>query len=70
MAGGLIPWISTTPVMTGKFSVSARLLEIQGEIFRLEKADGKIISVPLAKLSQADQDYVQSERDKVQPLSE
>jgi hypothetical protein len=56
--------------MTEKFSVSAILLEIQGENIRLEKADGKIISVPLAKLSQADQTYVQSERDKVQPFSE
>lgn len=43
---------------SGSFQVRARLLERVDDAVRLEKADGKEITVPLAKLSQADRDYL------------
>ena len=45
---------------TGKFSVEAKLVDVLDDSVRLEKADGKQLTVPLAKLSQADQEYVQA----------
>ncbi len=43
---------------TGKFEVEAKLLSVEGDQVRLEKADGKVISVPVGRLSRADQDYL------------
>ncbi|RLS82218.1 MAG: hypothetical protein DWI05_03840, partial [Planctomycetota bacterium] len=43
---------------SGSFQVRAKLIERTDEAVRLRKTDGKEISVPLAKLSQADQEYV------------
>ncbi len=42
----------------GKFTVEAELFEVGEEGVRLRKADGTVISVPLAKLSKQDRDYV------------
>ncbi len=42
----------------GKFSVVAELVEVKGDSVRLKKKDGKIITVPLAKLSKADRDFL------------
>ena len=42
----------------GKFSVEADLVEVKGGSVELKKRDGKIITVPLAKLSKADRDFL------------
>jgi hypothetical protein len=42
----------------GKFTVDAELVEQQGDSIRLKKADGSVISVPVAKISQADREYL------------
>lgn len=44
---------------SGSFQVRARLIEYTDDAVRLEKADGREITVPLAKLSQADREYVE-----------
>ncbi len=43
---------------SGSFSVEAKFLGIEAEAVRLEKKNGDLIKVPIAKLSQADKDYV------------
>ncbi len=45
---------------TGNFSVDAELLEVKGERVRLKKTNGAVISVPIARLSKADREYLQS----------
>ena len=44
---------------SGGFQVRARLVELQGDAVLLRKADDKEITVPLKKLSDADQAYVE-----------
>jgi hypothetical protein len=43
---------------TGAFRVEAELVDHKDGVVRLRKTDGSIISVPLAKLSKADQNYL------------
>ena len=43
---------------SGTFSVKAKLLKRDGEMVHLEKADGTRATVPLGKLSKADQDFL------------
>ncbi|QDV42270.1 hypothetical protein Enr13x_21150 [Stieleria neptunia] len=43
---------------SGKFSVDARLAERTQTQVVLEKSDGRMLTVPIARLSQADQDYL------------
>src|SRR3954447_6037028 len=50
------PWTDTT----GMFRVEAELVAIRNGRVVLEKADGSIITVPLEKLSAADQEYLKS----------
>jgi len=47
-------WVDTT----GKFRVRAQLVDVQDGNVRLKKLDGSVISVPIEKLSQADQDWL------------
>jgi hypothetical protein len=49
-------WTSSS----GKFSVEAELVESKGGNVRLKLKSGKIITVPLAKLSKADQAYLKT----------
>ncbi len=44
---------------TGKFSIKAELVDVRDGKVRLKKADGNVIAVPVAKLSKADQKYLQ-----------
>ena len=44
----------------GQFSVEAELVEAKGGNVRLKRQDGKVITVPVSKLSKADQDYLSS----------
>ncbi len=43
---------------TGKFSVEAELVEVKDGQARLKKADGKVVSVPVDRLSAADRQYL------------
>lgn len=45
---------------TGKHKIEARLVSVTNDAVELEKADGAHISVPLAKLSKEDQEFVRS----------
>ena len=49
-------WVNAS----GKYRVEAELVEVQGDSVVLRKADGQLLNVPLAKLSQADRDFVAS----------
>ncbi|MFP6693455.1 MAG: transglutaminase domain-containing protein [Pirellulales bacterium] len=44
--------------ISGKYEIEAELVKDNGETVQLEKADGKVISVQVAHLSQADQAYL------------
>jgi hypothetical protein len=59
----------------GHFSVEAELIDFQDGKVQLKKADGKVISVPLASLSEGDRDYVRrqhpgTEEEKIPPGAE
>lgn len=45
---------------TGKFQIQAVLVEQTATSVRLQTTDGREISVPVQRLSQADQDYLKS----------
>ncbi len=44
----------------GKFSIEAKLIDVQADTVRLQKSSGDTINVPLSKLSDADAAYVKS----------
>lgn len=44
----------------GKFSIEAKLIDVQADTVRLQKTTGGTISVPFAKLSDADRAYIKS----------
>ena len=48
---------------TGRFSVVAELLEVTPDAVRLKKEDGRVISVPIAQLSENDRHFVTSLKD-------
>jgi len=45
---------------TGKFSVEAELVEVKDDQVVLQKTNGKVITLPVAKLSEADREYLKS----------
>jgi hypothetical protein len=45
---------------TGEYTVEADFVELKGEVVRLEKKDGRLIDVPLQKLSDADKAWVRN----------
>ena len=49
-------WTSSS----GKFTVEAKLVEVKDGNVQLKRRDGKIITVPVSKLSKADRDYLSS----------
>ncbi len=48
---------------SGVFSVEAELLDFKDGKVRLKKANGKILTLPLEKLSQEDQEFVEKQAD-------
>jgi hypothetical protein len=44
---------------TGKFDIKAKFLRASGRNVSLERYDGKVIEVPLEKLSDADRQFVE-----------
>lgn len=59
-AGGVAATPRTWTDRTGKFSVEAAFRGLEGGAVTLQRADGRTVTVPLAKLSAADADYVRS----------
>ena len=53
-ATGPRTWSDTT----GKFRIEAELVSVEDGKVNLKKKDGEVVSVPLAKLSKADQEFV------------
>ena len=53
-ASGLRTWSDTT----GKFRIEAELVSVEDGKVNLKKKDGEVVSVPLGKLSKADQEFV------------
>ena len=49
---------------SGGFSVSATFVNIEKGNVSLRKEDGSVVTVPLAKLSKSDQEYVRTETQK------
>ncbi len=45
---------------TGTFTTEAKLVEVRGNQVVLKKSKGEIISLPIARLSKPDQEYIQS----------
>lgn len=45
---------------TGRYTVNAELVEVTDDQARLKKLDGRIIEIPLVRLSEADREYLQT----------
>ena len=56
--GASVESLRTWSDSTGKFKLQATLVNNTAGTVRLEKEDGKIISLPVSKLSKADQRYL------------
>jgi TolB-like protein len=52
---------------TGSYSTKATLLKFEDGVVQLEKQDGKVVSLPIEKLSEADQEYVKSRASGAKP---
>ena len=53
-------WARTWTDTTGRFSIEAELVEVKDGRVWLKKADGKVVAVPLERLSKADRGYLES----------
>ena len=53
-------WSRTWTDKTGKHTVEAELVEVKDGEAVLKKTDGKVVRVPVARLSKADQKYLES----------
>ena len=56
-------WTDTT----GRFTIHAELLDVNGPTVRLRGNDGKVVSVPIDRLSEADRRYLASRREPTEP---
>jgi len=56
-AGAAAPAMRTWRAAAGAFTVRATFVELESDNVTLKKADGRIIRVPLEKLSKVDQEY-------------
>ena len=53
----------------GKYETKAQFVEFSGKVAKLKREDGKIISVPIAKLSDADREYLRTLLAKNKPAA-
>ena len=53
---------------TGKFTVEAVLVEFDGKNIKLKKSDNRVVTLPLEKLSDVDQQYIQ-QREAINPFA-
>jgi hypothetical protein len=69
----LILWTSETAAArewvdnTGKYRVEADFVDLQGDTVRLKLATGRIISLPLSRLSEADRQFVDEQTTRPKP---
>jgi len=49
--------------ITGKFTIEAEVQEVRERTVLLKRADGQVVEVPIARLTEADRDYVAAMRD-------
>ena len=54
---------------TGKFTIEAKLLKLEDDRVKLEKKDGRVIDLPLNKLSDKDKTFIETLRKKAQDFS-
>ena len=47
---------------TGRQTIQATLIEIRGDHINLKRADGRVFTVPLARFSEKDRQYVEGRR--------
>jgi hypothetical protein len=59
--GPVVLGLRTWSDATGKFRIEAELVNVEGGTVNLKKKNGEVVSVPLAKLSKADQEFVKQE---------
>ncbi|MEK6238929.1 MAG: SHD1 domain-containing protein, partial [Planctomycetales bacterium] len=57
----VVVWARTWTDKSGKFSLEAEFIELKDGKVRLKKPDGKTFSIPLDKLSDADQAYARAQ---------
>ena len=57
-AGAAAPAMRTWRAATGSYTVRATFVALESDNVTLKKADGRVITVPLEKLSRVDQEYV------------
>ena len=60
VAGGTRTWTDAS----GRFKIDAEFVKVADGLLTLKRADGKMIQIPLEKLSNEDQTYVKSIQDK------
>ena len=53
-------WVDSS----GKHKVEAEFVKLEGEVVHLRKANGKVIKMPIGRLSEADQAYARDRRSK------
>ena len=69
----MVPWAADCPAAeqprmrtwtdySGKFKTEAALLEFSAGKVKLQKADGKVITITMSKLCEADREYVLANR--------
>ncbi|MDA7528113.1 SHD1 domain-containing protein, partial [bacterium] len=52
------PQMRTWSDTTGQFKIEATFIELKGDSITLKRKDGKVISLPIAKLSEPDQKHI------------
>ena len=55
---------------TGKFTIEAKLVGLEGDLLELQKLDGTIAKVPLSKLAGTSQEYVEKVRPRFESSEE
>jgi hypothetical protein len=59
--GATAAYARTWRDVTGKYSIEAEFVGIEGDVVQLKRTDGKVISVPLSKLRVSDRKYAKSQ---------
>jgi len=55
---------------TGAFKINAALIEVQDNVAFLQTSDGKTLRIPIARLSQTDQDFLKGEANPFEEVSD
>jgi len=71
----VVTWAAAAPTknwtdISGRFSVDAEMVGFQDGLVHLKRVDGKVVKVPLERLSPADQDFVRRSAASAAPPAE